>query len=138
MADRSSKSTDSTPSESPALLRGTLDMLILRTLDDGPMHGYTIARAIRDQSNDVLRVEEGSLYPALHRLHQRGCITASWGVSESNRKAKFYTLSTAGEKQLRDEVSRWALVSRAISDVLAPAPAAAPTATQCGAVSWAL
>src|SRR5215203_2935773 len=89
------------------LLQGTLDMLILRTLKWGPQHGHGIGQAIRTQSEDLLKVETGSLYPALHRLVKRGWLQADWGVSKANQKAKFYRLTAAGKKQLLREESRW-------------------------------
>src|ERR1700735_2168811 len=89
------------------MLQGTLDMLILKTLALGPAHGHTIAHVIEHTSDNVLQVEQGSLYPALHRLEDRGWLAAFWGVSENNRKAKFYKLTVAGKKQLRLETSRW-------------------------------
>jgi PadR family transcriptional regulator, regulatory protein PadR len=100
------------------LLQGTLDMLILKTLTVGPMHGYSIVRRIQQVSDDVLQVEEGSLYPALHRMEERGWIEAEWGVSENNRRAKFYKLTRAGRKSLADEESAWARLSEAISKVM--------------------
>src|SRR5881398_2177267 len=93
--------------ESQEMLQGTLDMLILRTLLFGPAHGHTIAHAIEHASEEVLQVEQGSLYPALHRLQDRGWVTSSWGLSENNRKAKFYELTEAGRKQLTVERKRW-------------------------------
>src|SRR5690349_4094431 len=93
--------------ESQEMLQGTLDMLILRTLLFGPAHGHTIAHAIEHASEEVLQVEQGSLYPALHRLQDRGWVTSSWGTSEHNRKAKYYKLTPAGRKQLQAETSRW-------------------------------
>src|SRR4051794_14867135 len=96
------------------LLRGTLDMLILRTLQWGPQHGYAIAQTIRAQSSDVLQVEAGSLYPALQRLAKRGWVTSRWGQSEANQRAKFYTITPAGKKQLLREESRWNELVRAI------------------------
>jgi PadR family transcriptional regulator PadR len=105
----------------PDLLQGTLDMMILKTLSTGANHGYGIARRIHQTSDQVLQVEEGSLYPALHRLEQRGCLTAHWERSESNRRAKFYTLTTRGRRQLGRELKRWDLLSTAVSSVLAHA-----------------
>ena len=103
------------------LLQGTLDMLILKTLIRGPMHGYAVAEFIQQTSEDVLRVEEGALYPALHRLELRGLLTSEWGVSENNRKAKFYRLTAAGRKQLATETSRWRQMKRAIGLILGEA-----------------
>ena len=103
------------------LLQGTLDLLILRTLILGPAHGHTIAYAIEHRSNDVLQVEHGSLYPALHRLEDRGWIASSWGSSENNRKARFYRLTAKGRKQLAEQTSRWGKLARAVNRVLRPA-----------------
>jgi transcriptional regulator len=100
------------------MLLGTLDMLILRTLITGPAHGHTIAHAIERTSEDVLQVEQGSLYPALHRLEDRGWVASYWGTSENNRKAKFYKLTAAGRKQLVVETSRWQQLVKAIGRVL--------------------
>jgi PadR family transcriptional regulator PadR len=105
------------------LLQGTLDMLILRTLQWGPRHGHGIGQAIRAQSDELLRVETGSLYPALHRLEKRGWLKAEWGVSEANQKAKYYRLTTAGKAQLVREQDRWSLLVDAIGRVMKPAPA---------------
>ena len=103
-----------------ALLQGTLDLLILRTLVFGPQHGQGIARAIEQQSEDLLLVDHGSLYPALQRLEQRGWIDAEWGVSENNRQAKFYQLTRTGKKQLADETEYWARFTAAVGLVLKP------------------
>ena len=103
------------------LLQGTLDLLILRTLRWGPAHGHAIAKAIERASEDVLLVEQGSLYPALHRLIKRGWITFENGTSENNRRAKFYRLTAKGRKQLEIETSRWEMMARAIARVLRPA-----------------
>ncbi len=103
------------------LLQGTLDLLILRTLRWGPAHGHAIAKAIECASDDVLLVEQGSLYPALHRLIKRGWITFEDGTSENNRRAKFYRLTAKGRKQLEIETSRWETLARAIARVLRPA-----------------
>src|ERR1700744_1606659 len=100
------------------MLKGTLDMMILRTLVSGDAHGHTIAKVIERTSEDVLDVEQGSLYPALHRLEDRGWFSSCWGASESNRKAKFYKLTTAGRKQLAVETGRWRQMSRAIALVM--------------------
>src|SRR5579872_5088405 len=100
------------------LLQGTLDMLILKTLELGPRHGYSIAERIEQISENVLLVEEGSLYPALHRLAKRGWIEAEWGVSENNRRAKFYGLTNSGRKQLRSEAMDWTKLSEAITRVM--------------------
>ena len=104
-----------------ALLQGTLDLLILRTLQFGPAHGHAIAKAIEQTSEDVLRVEDGTLYPALHRLIKRGWITFGEGTSDNNRKAKFYRLTAKGKKQLALETSKWEKLVRAIGSVLRPA-----------------
>jgi len=100
------------------MLQGTLDMLILRTLMMGPAHGHTIAKIIERTSEDILQVEQGSLYPALHRLEDRGWLASSWGASENNRKAKFYKLTAAGRKRLAHETNRWRQIARAISLVM--------------------
>ena len=102
------------------LLQGTLDLLILRTLLLGPAHGHAIAKAIEFKSDDVLQVEQGSLYPALHRLIKRGWISAEDGTSENNRRAKFYRLTAKGRKQLAVETSRWRRLAGAIGRVLGP------------------
>lgn len=102
------------------LLQGTLDMLILQTLVLGPAHGHTIAHVIEHRSEDVLQVEHGSLYPALHRLENRGWIASFWGTSENNRKARYYRLTPAGRKQLAHQTSRWEELSRAVARVLKP------------------
>ena len=105
---------------SSEMLQGTLDMLILQTLLLGPAHGHTIAHVIGRRSEDVLQVEHGSLYPALHRLEDRGWIASFWGTSDNNRKARYYRLTPAGRKQLNVETSRWERMVRAISGVLRP------------------
>ncbi|HZM94852.1 MAG TPA: PadR family transcriptional regulator [Vicinamibacterales bacterium] len=104
-----------------ALLQGTLDLLILRTLRLGPAHGHAIVKAIESGSDDVLLVEQGSLYPALHRLIERGWITFDDGTSENNRRAKFYRLTAKGRKQLDIETSRWDRLAGAIARILRPA-----------------
>jgi PadR family transcriptional regulator PadR len=106
--------------DNPALLQGTLDLLILRTLKLGSQHGQGIARAIQDASDDVLLVEHGALYPALQRLEERGWISAEWSVSENNRKARYYTLTGIGRKQLVIEMRRWRVIATAIGRVLGP------------------
>ena len=106
--------------ESKELLQGTLDMLILQTIAFGPAHGHTIAHVIERRSEDVLQVEHGSLYPALHRLEDRGWIASFWGTSENNRKARYYRLTAAGRKQLSAETTRWERVVRAVNQVLRP------------------
>ena len=103
-------------------LQGTLDVLILRTLVAGPAHGHTIAHVIERRSEDVLQVEHGSLYPALHRLEDRGWIASFWGTSENNRRARFYRLTPAGKRQLAHQTSRWALLASAVSRILRPVP----------------
>src|SRR5580658_7165497 len=103
-----------------ALLQGTLDLLILRTLLFGSQHGQGIARAIQEQSEDVLLVDHGALYPALQRLESKGWISAKWGNSENNRKARFYSLTKDGRKQLAHETSQWRKMSAAIGRVLGP------------------
>ena len=103
------------------LLQGTLDLLVLRTLLPGPAHGHAIAKTIERNSEDVLQVEQGSLYPALHRLMKRGWITAGEGISENNRRAKFYRLTAKGRKQLSVETSKWERLARAIAGILRPA-----------------
>src|SRR6266542_7111524 len=102
------------------MVQGTLDMLILQTLVLGPAHGQTIAHAIERGSEDVLQVEHGSLYPALHRLENRGWIASFWGTSENNRKAKYYRLTPAGKKQLVAQMERWQQLVRAIGCILKP------------------
>lgn len=104
------------------LLQGTLDVLVLRTLTGGPRHGYDIARAIKRLSDDVLQVEEGALYPALHRLRARGWVESEWGRSEKNRRAKFYELTPLGREALAAEALHWDRYSEAVGRVLADAP----------------
>src|SRR5262245_44426388 len=110
-----------------AVLQGTLDLLILRALSWGPAHGYAVARWIEDATGDALRIEEGSLYPALHRLEERGHVAAEWGLSENNRRAKFYSLTPEGRRALKSEAASWHRFARAVLAALeAPAnPAAA-------------
>lgn len=103
------------------LLLGTLDMLVLRTLLWGPSHGHTIAHAIEHTSDEVLQVEQGSLYPALHRLEDRGWVSSYWGTSENNRKARFYRLTPKGKNQLTVETKRWRTMVGAIGRVLGEA-----------------
>lgn len=100
------------------LLRGTLDFLILKTLSWGPMHGYGVARWIQQTTDDVLQIEEGSLYPSLHRMQRRGWISAEWGLSENNRHAKFYRLTAAGRRQLTAEASSWTTFVGAVAKVM--------------------
>ncbi len=100
------------------LVQGTLDMLILKALTRGAMHGYGVMEFIQETSDDVLRVEEGALYPALHRLELRGLLSAEWGVSENKRRAKFYALTASGKKYLVEEASSWERLSGAIARVM--------------------
>ena len=115
--------------DSADILRGTLDLLILKALSWGPLHGYGVARWIAAATGDALRIEEGSLYPALHRLEERGLLTAEWGTSENNRRAKFYRLTADGKRRLRAETASWIRSARAIFAALEapadPAPASA-------------
>jgi transcriptional regulator len=105
------------------ILQGTLALLVLKTLQSGAMHGWGITLHIQAISNEVLRVEEGSLYPALHRMEQEGWIAAEWGVSENNRRARYYRLTTVGRKQLAQEEQNWRKLTDAVSCVLNFAPA---------------
>lgn len=107
------------------LLQGTLDMLILKALSRGSLHGYAITRWLEDTTDAALRIEEGSLYPALHRMAKRGWVQAEWGVSENNRRAKYYTLTPAGRRQLRAEATSWEVFTDVVAKVLAADPAAA-------------
>ncbi|MDR3699141.1 MAG: PadR family transcriptional regulator [Candidatus Sulfopaludibacter sp.] len=102
------------------MLQGTLDLLILRTLSAAPAHGHTIAHAIEHGSDDVLQVEHGSLYPALHRLEDRGWIASFWGTSDNNRKARYYRLTKSGREQLSEQTNRWEELVRAIGRILKP------------------
>ena len=104
--------------EKPELPQGTLDMLVLKALSLGPMHGYGIGQRIQQMAEDMLQVEEGTLYPALYRIEERGWIESEWGVSENNRRARFYTLTRAGRKQLAREESQWQHMSLAINKVM--------------------
>jgi PadR family transcriptional regulator, regulatory protein PadR len=113
MGERESKSGD--------LLQGTLDLLVLKTVARGAMHGYAIAEFIHETSEEVLRVEEGALYPALHRLELRGLLASEWGVSENNRRAKYYRLTAAGKKQLQAETEHWGRMATAIHRILGTA-----------------
>jgi len=106
------------PPEAGEILQGTLDLLILRTLLMGPAHGHTIAQSIERTSERALEIEQGSLYPALHRLEDRGCVSSEWGVSDNNRKAKFYRLTGKGRKELNTAIGRWRRMTRAIGLVL--------------------
>jgi len=107
-----------TPTE---ILQGTLDVLVLQTLAPGVAHGHTIAQVIERRSEDVLQVEHGSLYPALHRLEDRGWIASFWGASDNNRRARYYRLTAAGRRQLTVETNRWERMVRAVNRVLRPA-----------------
>ena len=100
------------------LLQGTLDMLVLRVLTAGSMHGYAIVRRIQESSGNLLVVEEGSLYPALHRMEQRGWIRSEWGLSESNRRAKYYQLTRVGRKQVDVQADRWHRLVQAVTGVM--------------------
>jgi transcriptional regulator len=100
------------------LVQGTLDMLVLKALARGPKHGYGVAEWIHESSDDVLQVEEGALYPALHRLELRGLLSAEWGTSENNRRAKYYSLTAAGKKKLAEEAEYWKRMSGAIARVM--------------------
>jgi PadR family transcriptional regulator, regulatory protein PadR len=111
-----------TPSLDADLLQGTLDLLILQTLALGPAHGHTIAHVIEQRSDDLLQVQHGSLYPALHRLEDRAWVASFWGTSEHNRKARYYRLTPAGRKQLVRRTSRWRQLVAAVNRVLRPLP----------------
>ena len=100
------------------LLQGTLDVLVLKTLSWGPRHGYAVARWIRQTTGDVLRIEEGALYPALHRMERKGWIEAEWGLSENNRRAKYYQLTPRGRQQLSAESATWTTYAAAVAKVL--------------------
>ncbi len=113
----------SSRSEKAELLQGTLDMLILKALASGPRHGYGVARWIHATTGDSLRIEEGSLYPALHRMESRGWVTSEWGQSESNRRAKYYRLTRSGRAQLGRQVRAWEHLVAAITSVLQAQPA---------------
>jgi transcriptional regulator len=104
--------------ETGELIQGTLEMLILKALIHGPMHGYGVAEWIQQTSQQVLKVEEGALYPALHRLELRGVLKAEWGLSDNNRRAKFYRLTTEGKKRLTAESQRWSRLSAAVAFVM--------------------
>jgi transcriptional regulator len=109
-----------TPPLEGDLLQGTLDLLVLQTLAPGPAHGHTIAHVIERRSDDVLQVEYGSLYPALHRLEDRGWVSSYWGTSENNRRARFYRLTAAGRRRLSAQASRWEEIVRAVNRILRP------------------
>ncbi len=106
------------PQDKGDLLQGTLAMLILKSLARGPKHGYAVAEWIHEQSDDVLRVEEGALYPALHKLELRGLLRSEWGASENNRRAKFYSLTAAGRRELTAEAEQWRRLSGAIARIM--------------------
>lgn len=107
------------PSEKSDLLQGTLDVLILKTLSNGSMHGWGISQRIQQLSEDVLAINQGSLYPALHRLEERGWISAQWGNSDNNRRARYYSLTRAGKRQLAEETESWERFAAAVTRVLA-------------------
>src|SRR5262245_24922000 len=109
---------DAKKSPAGAFLPGTLDMLILKTLSGGDLHGYAIAQFIQSASDEVLKVEEGALYPALHRLEVRGLLRAEWGASDNNRRAKFYRLTAAGRRELEQESLYWDRVAAAVTRVM--------------------
>ena len=113
--------TDDSNTNQIELLQGTLDMLILRTLQWGPQHGHGVGQAIRHSSADLLKIERGSLYPALHRLEAQGLIASQWKASEMNRRAKYYRLTAAGKKRLLAEQSKWNLLVKTIGRVMRPA-----------------
>lgn len=113
--------TRSGAAERGDLLRGTLEMLILRTLLGGPLHGYAVTESIFSESGDVLEIDEGSMYPALYRMESRGWIEAEWGRSDNNRRAKFYTITEEGRRQLARAVDRWTRFSAAVQQVVEPA-----------------
>lgn len=120
MSTRQADKAEKAEKERVALLQGTLDLLILRTLVFGPQHGQGIARAIMQQAEDTLLVDHGSLYPALQRLETKGWIEAEWGTSDNNRKARFYTLTKSGRKQLAAETQQWRRLVAAIGRILGP------------------
>ncbi len=111
------------PQSKTELLKGTLDMLVLRTLKPGPLHGYGVARWIEERTRDALQIEEGSLYPALYRMARRGWIKWEWGMSDKNRRAKFYSLTAKGRKKLETEMSNWRRFALAVTLVLDENPA---------------
>lgn len=106
------------PAERIDLPQGTLDLLILRTLSLGPQHGWAISERVQQVSSDVLRIQQGSLYPALHRLERRGWIKAKWGTSDNNRRAKYYELTRSGQKQLETETESWKKLTTAVAQIL--------------------
>ena len=103
------------------ILRGTLDVILLRALTVGPSHGYAVSRWIRERTDDQLNIEEGALYPALHRLERKGWVESTWGYSENNRKAKYYKLTAAGRRRLNVETATWLQYSQLVSRILTPA-----------------
>ena len=107
-----------TKDHQPAFLPGTLDMLVLKTVSRGAMHGYSIAQSIQEASSDVLKVEEGALYPALHRLEVRGLLKSEWGSSDNNRRAKFYKLTALGRRELEHEADYWTRVAGAVTRIM--------------------
>lgn len=115
-----------TPDKRLDLLQGTLDMLILRTLQWGKQHGHGIGQTIRAHSDDLLKIETGSLYPALHRLEKRGWLQSEWGVSEANQRAKYYQLTALGKAQLSREQHRWSQLVDVIGRIMNPAPGSKP------------
>ena len=117
------------PAPANDLLHGTLDALVLKTLSWGPRHGYAVARWIEETTGDALRIEEGSLYPALYRMERRGWIEAEWGISELGRRAKFYRLTADGRARLATETERWASFAAAVSRVLLPSAVVAEAAS---------
>ena len=122
MTTKSEAAQQKKQTEREELLQATLDMIILRTLLFGPMHGHAIATSIEKTSEDVLRIDHGSLYPALHRLLRRGWIASAWGVSKSNRRAKYYRLTSVGRKQLAVETTKWERLVRAIARIAQAVP----------------
>jgi transcriptional regulator len=113
------------PSDTGELLQGTLAILVLKALLAGPTHGYGIARWVQQATDDVLRIEEGSLYPALRRVEDRGWVTSEWGLSENNRRARYYTITKTGRAHLRSEAAVWLRYAAAVTQVLRTAPALA-------------
>ena len=106
---------------SMSLIQGTVDLLVLRALQQGPVHGYAVSRWIRERTDAVISMEDAALYQALHRLEARGWVESEWGLSENNRRAKYYSLTAAGRRQLRDEVATWQRYAAAMSRVIEPA-----------------
>ena len=107
------------PSQRVSILKGAMDLLILKALSWGPMHGYSVSYWIRQVTKEALDIQEGALYPALHRLEEKGWIDAEWGVSDNNRQAKYYALTPLGRKQLRQELSTWARFAEAVGKIVA-------------------